>query len=93
MNDTYKGPIIITTPEALEEIVEKAVERAIQKAGASHEGPAEVLNRKQVAELVGVHPRTIPTLVKRHALPTLRRIGPQWRFRRSAVLAWLATQS
>lgn len=34
-------PIIVTTPEALEEIVEKAVERAMQKAGTPGEAPAE----------------------------------------------------
>jgi excisionase family DNA binding protein len=88
--DDMKDTIIVTTPEALEELVEKAVERAMQKAAAIHDAPAEILNRKQVAKLIGVHTHTIPSLVSEQGLPTLRRVGTLWRFRRSDVLAWLA---
>lgn len=63
---------------------------ALAKTTAENEG--DIINREQVAELVGVTTRTIPRLVKRDGLPTLRRVGKEWRFSRSQVMAWLAAK-
>jgi excisionase family DNA binding protein len=48
----------------------------------------EVLTVEQVAELLQVEPDAVAELADSGELPG-RRIGEQWRFLRSAVLAWL----
>jgi excisionase family DNA binding protein len=50
--------------------------------------PPEVLTLAQVAELLGVEEAAAAELAERGELPG-RRIGDEWRFARSAVLAWL----
>ncbi len=82
------GGIVVLTQEQLRILVSEAVEEALAKA-ASGAAPGEVLSCEQAAELIGVHPHTVPKLVRDEGLPTLRRIGKLWRFRRSDVMAWL----
>jgi excisionase family DNA binding protein len=48
----------------------------------------EVLTVEQVAELLQVEPDDVSALADAGELPG-RKIGEQWRFLRSAVLAWL----
>jgi excisionase family DNA binding protein len=48
----------------------------------------EVLTVEQVAELLQVEPDDVSALADAGELPG-RRIGEEWRFLRSAVLAWL----
>jgi excisionase family DNA binding protein len=50
--------------------------------------PPEVLTIEQVAELLNSDPDTIVALAEAGELPG-RRIGDEWRFRRTAVLDWL----
>ncbi len=79
--------LVILTPEELEALVERAVRRATPVMAA----PApEVLTREQAAELLQVNPHAIPRLVRDEGLPA-HRLGSQWRFRRSEILAWLAS--
>ena len=79
--------VVVLSREELEEAVERAVRRAV---GPGRDAPeaSEVLTREQAAELLQVNPHTIPRLV-RAGLPS-HRLGAQWRFRRSELLAWLA---
>lgn len=83
-----KDAIVVLTADQLEALVSRAVTDALAKAGAN--APADVLSCEQAAELIGVHPHTVPKLVRDKGLPTLRRIGKLWRFSRRDVLAWLA---
>ena len=51
--------------------------------------PPEVLDADQVAELLAVDRQAVVDLAERGELPG-REIAGQWRFRRQAVLDWLA---
>lgn len=51
----------------------------------------EVLTRKQTAELLRVCIESITKLVRDEALPC-KRVGKEYRFLRSQVLAWLAAR-
>lgn len=52
-------------------------------------GSPEVLTTAQVAELLQVDEKAVRDLARRGELPG-RKIGRDWRFSRSAVLAWLS---
>jgi len=54
---------------------------------------SDVIARSEAAELLGVHPRTIRKLVQRDGLPTLRRVGKQWRFSQRELLAWMESSA
>jgi excisionase family DNA binding protein len=49
----------------------------------------EVLNPAQLAELLQVDEEAVVELAERGELPA-RKVGGEWRFARSAVLAWLS---
>lgn len=51
--------------------------------------PPEVMNVEQTAQLLSVDPKVVLELAESGKLPG-RRLGYEWRFARSAVLAWLA---
>lgn len=55
---------------------------------AQAEPEREVLTRDQAAELLQVHPDILVRYVRQHGLPASK-VGPEWRFRRSELLAWL----
>ncbi len=86
-----RDPIVVLTLEQLRTVVREEVAGALAKAGPA-ENESDILDREQAAKLIGVTTRTIPRLVKRDGLPTLRRVGKLWRFRRSEVMAWLAAK-
>ena len=50
----------------------------------------EVLTRAQVAELLDVHPNSVPRYIRR-GLPT-HKVGGEFRFIRAEVMAWIAAQ-
>jgi excisionase family DNA binding protein len=50
--------------------------------------PSEVLTVEQAADLLQIEPDAVRELAEAGELPG-RRIGEEWRFLRSAVLAWL----
>ncbi len=54
--------------------------------------PAEVLTAAQAAELLRVEEAEVVALAGRGELPG-RRIGDQWRFSRTALLAWLGASA
>lgn len=49
----------------------------------------EVLTREETATLLKICTKTVSRLVEREGLPAAR-VGREYRFRRSAVLAWMA---
>jgi len=49
--------------------------------------PAELVDSAEVARLLKVKASTVPTLVKREGLPFVR-VGRQYRFRVTDVVAW-----
>jgi len=49
----------------------------------------EVLNLEEVGSLLGVSTKTLQKILREEELPA-RKIGREWRFSRSALLAWLA---
>jgi excisionase family DNA binding protein len=51
--------------------------------------PASLLSARQVAELLGVHPKTLPTLIRRDGLPCLW-VGRRRRFELGEVNRWLS---
>ena len=51
----------------------------------------EVLTAAQLAELLQVPEETVVALAERSELPA-RKVGEEWRFSRSAVLAWLGEE-
>ena len=87
-----KDSIVVISAADLRLLVREEVADALAKAGA-RDAPGEILSCEQAAELIGVHPHTVPKLVRAKGLPTLRRIGKLWRFKRSDVMAWLAKKS
>src|SRR5712691_2213311 len=56
-------------------------------AGSS-DGP-EVLTLQEAASLLRVSPKDVEQLARQQRVPG-RRIGTQWRFSRTALVAWLA---
>jgi excisionase family DNA binding protein len=77
---------ILLRPDALEAIVRRAV-REEQRI----ESLPEVLTREQAGELLHLHPQVVVRYVKERGLPGVK-LGSEWRFRRSALLAWLDMQ-
>ncbi len=82
--------VAVLTPEELHELVTSAVRAELAKVRPEPE--SEIMTCEQVAELLGVHTRTVRHLIRDEGLPPLRRIGKLWRFRRSDVLAWMANR-
>jgi len=83
-----KDPIVVTTAEQLRAIVADGVAEALAKVGPRKE--VDTMTCGQAAALIGVHPHTVPRLVRSEGLPTLRRVGRCWRFSRRDVTSWLA---
>lgn len=73
--------------------LERLLVRALRVALDERKPEPEWLTTVQVAELLGVSRRSIPTLIARDELP-VRRIGERTlRFERDAVVAWLQTRA
>lgn len=49
----------------------------------------EILTVEETASLLKVSPSTVRNLARRGLLPG-RKVGKEWRFTRSAVLAWVS---
>jgi excisionase family DNA binding protein len=52
----------------------------------------EVLTVKEVCDLLRVHPATLYKLAREGKIPSFR-IVSEWRFRKDAVLRWMAEKS
>ena len=51
----------------------------------------EVLTREEVAEMLSVHPAVVTKYARTRRLPA-RKIGREYRFMRSEILAWVHAQ-
>lgn len=51
----------------------------------------DVLTTKQAAKLLQVHPKVVGRYIKNLGLPA-HRIGGEYRFLRSEILAWIASK-
>lgn len=63
-----------------------------QRAGGIGSGAAEprqLMSPREIAELLGVHPKTLPTLIRRDGLPCLW-VGRRRRFDLREVNRWLS---
>ncbi len=69
-------------------VVGRAEIREDRTAAAAAEGVEEVLTLEEAAALLRVPAEAIRRLAEAGELPG-RRLGPEWRFARAAVLAWL----
>ncbi len=80
--------VVVMDPEELEQLVENAVRRAVDDKGPS----VRLLKHTEVAEICGVHPRTVMKWAKHRGLPGHRLGDREVRFVESEVLAWVAEQ-
>lgn len=76
---------VIVTPEELRALVREAVRQEVARPEES-----EIMTCEQVATLLQVDPESVRKYTKRNGLPFMRLGGHELRFRRSAVLEWLA---
>jgi excisionase family DNA binding protein len=51
----------------------------------------KVLDSREAAALLGIHPKTLQRLARSRKVPAIR-IGKSWAFRASALDNWLRTQ-
>ena len=78
--------VTLTTAE-----LEALIERSVRKIVAQ---PAEeILSTAQVAQRLGLHPKTVARMVRTEGLPGHRVGGREFRFRTSEVGAWLAART
>jgi excisionase family DNA binding protein len=52
----------------------------------------EVLTVKDVCDLLQVHPSTLYKMIRQGKIPVFR-IGSDWRFRKDAIMRWMAEKS
>lgn len=83
------APAFTLTVDDLESLVSRKVREAIGELETRLAN--EIMTRAQVAELLQVHPAVVGRYVKKKALPA-RKVGSEWRFKRSEVLRWLDRQ-
>lgn len=78
---------VTLTIDELDALVEKAVVRAIER----HMPDADpILTREEAAELLGRHPDTMTRYCNKNGCPG-RKVGRDWKFLRSSLLAWMST--
>lgn len=87
---------VAATGKSKRQVVEEAVRAHLPESGMVvgraelREDPPEVLTLEEAAALLRVDPGAMTEAVERGELPA-RRIGGQWRFSRTALLAWLGS--
>ncbi len=82
--------VLLISREQLKELVREAVREEIGAPRVAEE--REVLTREQAAELLQIHPDILVRYVRNESLPA-QKIGPEWRFMRSELLAWLEARA
>lgn len=80
--------VVVVDAEQLTAIVREAVRAELAAAPAA----SEYLDAAALAGLLGIARSTVPQLVKREGLPTVR-LGRAYRFRRAEVIAWLEARA
>jgi excisionase family DNA binding protein len=89
MGDAAK--VIVIERDELRELVRDAVKEALgerRPTGAQ----AGYLELKEVADLLGVEPRTVRSYVRRDGLPVVRLGTQTMRFDRDELAAWLSAR-
>jgi excisionase family DNA binding protein len=87
--------VAASTGKSKRQLVTEAVRAHLDDPGpplgrvAFREAPAEVITLEEAARLLRLDEQAVEESARRGDLPA-RRIGGDWRFSRSAVLAWLA---
>lgn len=80
---------VTLTVDELATVVRDAVRSEMRLRAAEDVTDApEIMTREQVGELLQVHPKVVSEYINIKGLPGFK-VGPHWRFRRAAVLAWL----
>jgi excisionase family DNA binding protein len=82
---TRASSLVVIDRDELVAIVREAVREELTQAPMVE---SQYLDADRLATLLGVARSSIPQLVKREGLPTIR-LGRLYRFRRSEVIAWL----
>jgi excisionase family DNA binding protein len=78
--------------ELLQELRATVIRRKKMSAECPSPGRCEPLvDAKRAAQLLGVHPKTVKRLAQEGFLPGMK-IGRVWRFRESALDAWMTAQ-
>lgn len=80
--------VVTLTRDQLRALVAEELAAALARA----EGPREVLTVEQAADLLQLHPDALRKSLRRGATIPAHKIGREWRFRRSELLAWLSQQ-
>jgi excisionase family DNA binding protein len=75
--------VVVLTPEEVEKLLERTWERLIRQ-----QSEKEVLTLEEAAALLDLHPKVVTRYIREKSLPA-HKIGPEYRFRRSELLAWL----
>jgi excisionase family DNA binding protein len=78
---------VVLSADELEALLERAARRAISARAADVNEP-EFLTTAQVAKLLQTTPRNVRYLATGDGLPSMR-VGTDYRFKRSAVLAYM----
>lgn len=81
--------LVLVDLDDLTALVREAVRAELSAVPADQ---SEYLDARKLAELLGVARTTVPQLVKREGLPTIR-LGRAYRFRRAEVVAWLEART
>lgn len=89
MGDAAK--VMLMTEEELRRIVGDVLRTELATRAAPG-GGTQYLNSRQVADLVGVTPKTVQKWAERDGLPAIK-IGRESRFRPEDVTAWLAERA
>lgn len=82
--------VIVMTPDEFEALLDRKLREAGKGPGVASALP-EVMTREQVAKLLSLHPNVVGIYIRKHGLPASK-IGGEWRFLRSEILAWIASR-
>jgi excisionase family DNA binding protein len=80
---------VLLTPEQLDALLQRAVREAMASVQTSGSDSPDVLTRAQAAELLQVTEHHVTRLHRKEGLPG-HKLGREWRYRRSEILAWIA---
>ena len=80
--------VVVIDPDDLHAMIAAEIRSALAERATTDDRPSAWLNARGVAEMLGVHPRSVAQYVRR-GLPC-RRLGPKTvRYERAAVVAWI----
>lgn len=63
----------------------------LKKSKVKQFRPSEIMNPKQAAEYLGLHPITVYRLTKKGQLPGFK-LGGQWRFKKDLLDSWIVSK-